>query len=285
MRTAQIAVALVGAGDGPAVERCLGSVLAQTVSPSELLIAEAGADDPLTARILARLKRSGRAVLRIPGTVRAAAKNAAVRHLAGSWILLLEAGDVLVPGYLEAMESRIRADPELDFVWGRVVKREDEDARSPRPDLVDLLASGGAPACPLFRRRVWEEVGAFDETLSELEDLELWSRVLLRESFRGSVLEDPVLSDGGRPSFRPGGLRAMLESLYERHAEALDSLLEDLLVRKEAWLLRLGREHRRLLERRAALDRELEELGREIEALRGELDARGEEGCPGSCLR
>ena len=98
----------------------------------------------------------------------------------------LNSDDVLLPGALEAVGEAFASDPDLAFVWGRA-SYLDEAGRvvSPylvKPDALERLADACFIAQPaaFFRRKVWEEIGPFDESLHHTMDYDYWLRIAPR---------------------------------------------------------------------------------------------------------
>ena len=72
-------------------------------------------------------------------------------------------------------------DPDLDFV--SCAMRAFEGASyvwtPPTPTFVEAIATGGVPhASTMLRRRLWEAVGGFDETLRSFELLDFWASAI-----------------------------------------------------------------------------------------------------------
>ncbi|HUM02899.1 MAG TPA: glycosyltransferase family 2 protein [Thermoanaerobaculia bacterium] len=112
--------------------------------------------------------------------------NRGLRRARGEILGYLNSDDVLRPGALRAVAETFASRPEILFVWGRAAYVDDE-GRSVHPFLVDpdalrrLVESCFiAQPAAFFRRRVWEEVGEFDETLHHTMDYDYWLRIASR---------------------------------------------------------------------------------------------------------
>ncbi len=98
----------------------------------------------------------------------------------------LNSDDVLRPGALLAVGEAFAAHLETLFVWGGAAYIDaDGKTVSPylvRPDALERLADSCFIAQPaaFFRRKVWEEVGEFDETLHHTMDYDYWLRIAAR---------------------------------------------------------------------------------------------------------
>jgi glycosyltransferase involved in cell wall biosynthesis len=109
--------------------------------------------------------------------------NRGLSKATGEVLGYLNSDDVLVPGALAAVGEVFASDPELMFAWGRA-SYLDEAGRvvSPylvRPDAIERLADACFIAQPaaFFRRKVWEEIGPFDESLHHTLDYDYWLRI------------------------------------------------------------------------------------------------------------
>jgi glycosyltransferase involved in cell wall biosynthesis len=114
------------------------------------------------------------------------ARNRALSEAAGEYIAILDGDDIWLPEYLESQLSVLRARPDVDIVTGNgfnlggpndgETTRPYPDAR-PQPTLVDIVADEQAIFIMSgFRRRVYETIGGFDESLRTNEDYDYWLR-------------------------------------------------------------------------------------------------------------
>lgn len=123
----------------------------------------------------------------------ASARNKGISAAGGEWILLLDADDVLADDAAEALYRPFEADPGTVAVFGKAedfVSRElsaDQAAElKPRRGSYD----GILPGCSLIRKRVFDTVGLFDESLKSGETVD-WI-MKLRESGMKTARIDAV---------------------------------------------------------------------------------------------
>jgi glycosyltransferase involved in cell wall biosynthesis len=168
---------------GEAIE----SVLAQTHRDFELLVVDDGSIDD-TAAIAARFAASDARVTLIRQANRgiSGARNQALRCCTGEVLAVLDSDDVWEPEFLAAQLEILRARPDVDIVtgngWflgsrlhGRPV-RPTPDPR-PQPDLASIIADEQAVfIMSVMRRRVYETIGPFDESMRTNEDYDFWLR-------------------------------------------------------------------------------------------------------------
>ena len=116
-------------------------------------------------------------------------------------------------------------DPDLDFV--SCAMRAFEGAsyvwKPSPPTFVEAIATGGVPhASTMMRRRLWEALGGFDESLQSFELLDFWASVIER-GVRGVILDEPLLNyrvragSGYRRSIQPAVYLDRLRHFYGKH--------------------------------------------------------------------
>jgi glycosyltransferase involved in cell wall biosynthesis len=171
---------------GDAVE----SVLAQTLSPHEVIVVDDGSTDE-TARVLARFGERIRVVYQKNQGV-ATARNAGVAHATGDLFAFLDADDVWLPAKLEKQVRRFAGEPDLGLVHCGVL--EVDAAGKPLRLLLDGMEGWVAEELLLFRRNVilgggsamvvsraaFNATGGFDDRLPPTEDWDLWYRLARR---------------------------------------------------------------------------------------------------------
>jgi glycosyltransferase involved in cell wall biosynthesis len=164
------------------------SVLGQTCRDLELLIVNDGSTDR-TGEVADRVQQSDPERVRILTTRNAgpaAARNAALAVARGEFIALLDGDDMWDPPFLERQLAIFDARPDVDLVTGngRFLggRRHGTPARpspDPRPPLTLATIIGDEQAVfvmTVFRRRVFERLGGFDEAVRGNEDFEYWLR-------------------------------------------------------------------------------------------------------------
>jgi glycosyltransferase involved in cell wall biosynthesis len=119
----------------------------------------------------------------------AAARNRALEHARGDFVAFLDDDDRWRPGYLEGQVQLLDANPAADLSYADHVEI-DPAGRQSRPDTRPLLAYPSALAWLLAecfihtlsvvvcRRRIFERVGHFDESLTIVHDLDWYRRVV-----------------------------------------------------------------------------------------------------------
>lgn len=170
----------------------VGSGLAQTTPPLEILVVDDGStqDDP--AEALAAFP-AARLIRRENGGL-AAARNTGLHAAQGDLIVFLDADDRLTPGALAAGLARLAASPEADVVYGAYRYIDAAGEALPGKTFnsmgvdagLDLLRHGnliGMHAAVLYRREALLAAGGFDESLRACEDYDLYLRLSERCRF------------------------------------------------------------------------------------------------------
>lgn len=151
-------------------------------------------------RILTALDVAGCQFLRPSNRGLAAARDTGIVAAAGSDILLLEADNHLLPGFVEAAMAILEANPTVGIVhsgWRCF------DQRSGTVDGIPVqirkMADGNAiDACAVFRRPVWKAPGGYHEAISGLEDWEFWLHAL-SFGWGSQLISGPGFDDRVRP--------------------------------------------------------------------------------------
>jgi glycosyltransferase involved in cell wall biosynthesis len=169
---------------GGFIRETIESVLSQDYPALDYLVQDGGSTDG-TLGVLASYE--GRiSWVSEPDRGQADAINKGLRRARGEVLGYLNSDDVLQPGTLRAVAEAFAVRPEILFVWGRAAY-VDAEGRTVSPCLVDpdaLRRLGEScfisqPAA-FFRRKVWEAVGEFDETLHHTMDYDYWLRIATR---------------------------------------------------------------------------------------------------------
>lgn len=165
----------------------LESIFAQSYPAVEVIVVNDGSDDD-TETVARRYGERIRYVWKTNGGL-SSARNAGIAAAAGKYLLFLDADDLLHPDALarlvEASEGRENV---VSIITTRTFANDiSEDGEIMLPPeaptfLPALFRNNLAPVhahlCP---RRIIDVSGGFDETLTCLEDWDLWLRVALQE--------------------------------------------------------------------------------------------------------
>jgi glycosyltransferase involved in cell wall biosynthesis len=275
---------------GQAIE-CLQS---QTYAQWECLIIDDGSTDE-TAEVVSRYSARDRRIKyhKQPNQGLAASRNAGLKLYTGSYVQFLDADDLLEERKFELQVEYLEGRPEVDIVYSGVryfsTERMDERLLSmwgeDGPWMPGVSGAGGEVLkaltrsnimvvnAPLLRKRLVDEVGAFDGRLKGSEDWGYWVRCAVA----GARFEYRDL-DGTRALVRAHTSsmsrdRWLMESRRLFVRQVIESLASDgevLKLNRELYAAEAGELFTRTLVReRAAVAVD----GREIERLNNELAA------------
>jgi glycosyltransferase involved in cell wall biosynthesis len=169
--------------EGPAMERLLESLAAQSRQADEVVITDGGSSDG-TANILRAWADSGRLPLRVvekPGANISQGRNAAIAAARGNVIASTDAGVRLEEGWLEALAAPFDGPPGGPFVaavagWFVADPQNAFEAAMgatvlPHVREIDARTFLPSSRSVAFRKAAWEAAGGYPEWLDYCEDL------------------------------------------------------------------------------------------------------------------
>ncbi len=231
---------------GRPLEQALDSVAAQTFTDRELVIVDDGSRDPTTLTLLdAAAVRPGVFLHRTPNRGPSRARNLAIEHARGAYILPLDADDWLEHSYLARTVPLLDADPGLGMVhtWVGLAGEHHGVWRTGPFTVPELLSNCTVHVTSLYRRTIWEQAGGYDPIfVDSSEDWDLWLSAL-EHGWRGACVPEVLAwyrrgpQSRERAARRPGVPRKRMRdmvakhrTLYERHLEdAVAGLYEELM--------------------------------------------------------
>jgi glycosyltransferase involved in cell wall biosynthesis len=186
----------------PYIGAAIESVIAQTEPDWELLATDDGSSDDTAAIVGRYAARDARVrLLQQSNAGISTARNQALGASSGRFLAILDADDLWAPTFLERQLEIFARDPDVDVVSGNgwflggrrhgVPARPWPDRR-PTPTLASILGDETAVfIMSVFRRRVYETIGGFDEALRTNEDYDFWLRAAVA-GFRFARNDEPL---------------------------------------------------------------------------------------------
>jgi glycosyltransferase involved in cell wall biosynthesis len=182
----------------PWVRHAISSTLRQTYPNTEVILVDDGSTDDTRVEIEAEFGDAIK-VIGITNSGASAARNVGFESASGEYVQFLDADNILTAEKIERSMECFRDHPDADIVFTAIhlptaydFVDESRFTAAEFQQTVDgmveyayevFFPGTGMPALeaaqPLYRSRVLREHGAFDETVSVLEDYELVSRLVL----------------------------------------------------------------------------------------------------------
>ena len=198
----------------------VASVLQQTFTDFEVLIIDDGSKDGTAQWAAAQTDPRVKLVSRANGGA-AATRNTGVAAARGEYVAFLDADDVWQPTKLAKQVARAEADPSVGLVdtWISYI----DSAGEPIGEVMTQHVEGDVWAemleynlvrcgsTPLVRRRLFDEVGSFDEGFRYAEDWEMWIRITARARF--AVVKEPLVAYRQHANNKHKNHQAMLPTL------------------------------------------------------------------------
>lgn len=149
------------------IAQAVSSVRAQNwAGETEIIVIDDGSTDGTAAAAEAL----GVKVIRKAQGGAASARNEGLRAATGELIALLDADDVLTDGALHAMYEALCGGADAVFAMAEdFVSPELTDAQKAELKVRPAAYGGVLPGCSLIRRRVFDTVGLFDDTMKSGE--------------------------------------------------------------------------------------------------------------------
>ncbi len=175
------------------VGEAIQSVLNQTYKNYEIIVIDDGSTDntgDIVARFNKRVKYIKQQNMGLSG-----ARNTGILHAKGEFFAFLDSDDLWTPLFLAASIAKIQEDKSVgltyswwDYIDENGIKLPEQGKYIQRGNIFhELVISNRFPTISvLVRKRCLDEIGFFDESLTALEDWDLW----LRTAEKGWLFEN-----------------------------------------------------------------------------------------------
>jgi glycosyltransferase involved in cell wall biosynthesis len=180
-----ISIVIPSYNHGPYLVETVGSIEeSRTDALHEVIIVDDGSTDPEALEVLARFENSAYTLIRQPNKGLGAARNTGIRRATGEFILPVDSDNRIRRTYLEKAPDVFARNPRVGVVYGDAEYVGERSGRWYVPDfnLARLVDGNFIDACAVFRRRVWEEIGGYDEHMPRMgwEDWDFWLRASMK---------------------------------------------------------------------------------------------------------
>jgi glycosyltransferase involved in cell wall biosynthesis len=165
----------------------LGSVLGQTFADWECIIVNDGSTDNTADVAREWLKKDARfRYVEKPNGGLSSARNAGIKSGVGEFIHFLDADDFMLPGFYEPTINQLLGKPEAaaafsgwTFVDAAGKVQKTGEVESGDKDWFHFMLERCLCPCHalVFRKKMFERFGNFDETLRSCEDWDMWLRI------------------------------------------------------------------------------------------------------------
>lgn len=172
------------------VVEAVNSVLGQTYSPLELFVIDDGSTDA-TPEVLRPFAEQLSYIRTEHGGI-AAARNLGVASSNGEYIAFLDDDDIWVSNKLQLQMAAFQESPDLDAVYCHAVQFISPELDAVSASRLQHMAGKilPAPVSPalLIRRKDFERIGAFNESLNVGVDMDWYAR-LVESGMKSAILE------------------------------------------------------------------------------------------------
>ena len=204
------------------IGEAVDSVLAQEYPNTELIVVDDGSTDATDAVLAAYGNRIR--LLRQKNRGVSAARNAGIRAAAGGLIAFLDSDDLWLPAKLGRQVAFFQQHPDAvacqtEETWIRNGVRVNPGKRHRKPSGMIFIPSLElclvSPSAVMIRRRLFDQVGLFDEDLPACEDYDMWLRISCRYPIH-RMTDALIIKRGGHSdqlSRQPGLDRYRIQAL------------------------------------------------------------------------
>jgi glycosyltransferase involved in cell wall biosynthesis len=151
----------------------------------EVIVVDDGSPEVETTTILRQVEEAGYCVVPQPNRGSGAARNAGIRRAKGEFILPLSSDNRLRDAYLNEGLSLLKNNTRLGVVYADAEYFGERTGRwhAQEFNLLSIIRGNFIDACALFRKKLWEEVGGYDEQMpwTGWEEWDFWLRVAYRQ--------------------------------------------------------------------------------------------------------
>jgi glycosyltransferase involved in cell wall biosynthesis len=220
---------------GKFIEAAIASVKQQPYQNVEIIVVDDGSTDSYTVEVLNKISNDVK-VIRQSNSGPSVARNNAIRQSNGEYILALDSDNKIRPQYISKAVEILKTKPEVGVVYGdfQYYGSKSDIKEQPEFNIKQQLLYNLFDMCAVFRRKVFDDVGGFDEFMSKpgLEDWDFWISVWERNwkfVHVPEVMFDYYVAETSR-TFQVANknLEMLREYVWRKHAKLLANEYEQL---------------------------------------------------------
>ncbi|MCG2419878.1 glycosyltransferase family 2 protein [Aequorivita sp. F47161] len=168
--------------DGEFIEKSVRSALTQSYLNKEVIVVDDGSNI-VTKKILRDLEPELDLLITQENRGQSSARNNGIQNASGDFILVLDSDDYFEPTFCEKAFLEMKKNEYIKLVTCHAMLHfQDNSKRIYIPNggtLIDFLYSNSAIGNALFRKKDWEVIGGYDETMRDgWEDWEFYIRLI-----------------------------------------------------------------------------------------------------------
>lgn len=147
-------------------------------------------------------------------------RNAGMKNANGSWIALLDSDDEWLPDKIAFQVNIIKDNPEIDFLGGDINNKGLKILNKIivglyRARVQDMcIKSFPQPSTSLFKKRIFDEMGGFDESQKYSEDMNYFIKICSKYRLY-HYPKQMIVFGGGKAEYGSKGLSANMKMMHK----------------------------------------------------------------------
>lgn len=226
------------------IVECVNGVLNQTRVDliKEIIVVDDGSSDNTVKVLNDSINNELISIISKTNGGVSSARNVGINNASGKWIALLDSDDVWLPEKIERQIKYIKRFPSIKFIG---TNRNNENVRFGkrvtknlyRLGLRDILIKNWPHTSTiLIKKKVFDEVGLFDESMRYAEDGNLWNRIAIIYPLY-YIAESLEIAGGGKMQYGEKGLSSNLRGMYEGNLKNLRILKDEACIGKVEYVI------------------------------------------------
>ncbi len=176
-----ISVVIPYYNDGAYIEETVNSILNQTYKNTEISIVNDGSTDILSIEKLAHFDNEKVRIINQINKGLSSARNVGFEQANSEYVLTIDSDDMFEETFLEKAVKILQDNSKIGAVssWVSYINEQGEYLNNQwKPKggkLQNFLVENNSVACALIRRKLWEQLGGYDENMKDgYEDWNFW---------------------------------------------------------------------------------------------------------------